>query len=559
MKNKNNVMVKAAMVLALVTGSLSTQAQWLTSGNTTTAPNNILGTNNATDLDIRAGGATRMYIKNSNGFVGIGTATPGFLLDIQNSGNASMNFKSASGNANILIDRGTSSNSSSVNYRTGGSATWQTGNIGNDNFVINNVALSPAALTVLKANNNVGFGTSTPSEKLDVVGNIKSSGNISAVNFTGSGNIDVSGYVGFGSVEQLTDGGANTIASNSNFVPLDSNTRDLGTTAKRWKNLELAGNTFVGGSATINRGLVVSGGINVASGNISSGGDLYTSTGNGVINCGGDSMSASINVMADAFTAGTSNLNANGDEDLFIGGDLEVVGKGYQTGGGAWGVRSDRRLKKDINNFTDGLDKLMKIRPVTFKYNDLMPNHTDQEYVGIIAQEMQEIAPYMVTESPMGQIVSEDENGKEVVVKQGTNYLSYDPNALWYITVNAIKDQQAIIEKQAEQIAALEAKLNMPSGADNRVNTNNSNSSYRLGQNTPNPFNQSTVINFNCGDATQAQIIIRNLNGNLIKSLEVAGKTQVIINASELAQGTYTYTLEIGNRSVDTKLMVITK
>lgn len=251
MKNKNNVIVKAAMVLALVTYSLSSQAQWLTSGNTTAAPNNILGTNNATDLDIRAGGATRMYIKNSNGFVGIGTATPGFLLDIQNSGNASMNFKSASGNANILIDRGTSSNSSSVNYRTGGSATWQTGNIGNDNFVINNVSLSPAALTVLKANNNVGFGTATPSEKLHVIGNILSSGNISAVNFNGSGNIDVSGYVGFGSVEQLTDGGANTIASNSNFVPLSDCVRDLGTSALRWRDIYACGTARVGTTAAV--------------------------------------------------------------------------------------------------------------------------------------------------------------------------------------------------------------------------------------------------------------------------------------------------------------------
>jgi hypothetical protein len=70
--------------------------------------------------------------------------------------------------------------------------------------------------------------------------------------------------------------------------------------------------------------------------------------------------------------------------------------------GGAWAVRSDARLKKDVVDFTDGLAALLKMHPVKFKYNNLMPNSTEQEYVGIIAQEMQEIAPYMVEEKTYG-------------------------------------------------------------------------------------------------------------------------------------------------------------
>jgi len=50
-------------------------------------------------------------------------------------------------------------------------------------------------------------------------------------------------------------------------------------------------------------------------------------------------------------------------------------------------------------------------------------------------------------------------------------------------------------------------------------------------------------------------------NGNLVKQVSIAqsGKGQVTINANELAQGTYTYTLEVNGASVDTKLMVVTK
>ncbi|MEP7169401.1 MAG: tail fiber domain-containing protein [Bacteroidota bacterium] len=250
MQKTNKKIAIAAMIIALAGVTGKTNAQWTLSGNTTTAPNNVLGTNNATDLDIRTGGVNRMYFRNSNGFIGIGTVTPGFLLDIQNSGNASMNFKSATGNANILIDRGSSANTASVNYRTGGIATWQTGSLNNDNFVINNVSLAPAAVTVLKTNNNVGIGIAAPTQKLHVVGNILATGNVNAVSFIGTGNIDVSGYVGFGSVEQLTDGGSNTIASNSSFVPTTGCSYDLGTSALRWNNVNVCSTVGIGVTGT---------------------------------------------------------------------------------------------------------------------------------------------------------------------------------------------------------------------------------------------------------------------------------------------------------------------
>jgi len=83
-----------------------------------------------------------------------------------------------------------------------------------------------------------------------------------------------------------------------------------------------------------------------------------------------------------------------------------------------------------------------------------------------------------------------------------------------------------------------------------------------LFQNQPNPFNQSTVIPYSItSEASNAKIVIRNLNGSLVKQVAISqpGKGQVTINANELAQGTYTYTLEIAGVSFDTKLMVVTK
>ncbi|MBK8848055.1 MAG: tail fiber domain-containing protein [Bacteroidetes bacterium] len=521
----------------------------------------------------------------STGNVGIGTVTPTVRLDVFNAtGGVAVQVKSNTASAFIFMDKKNPGNSNTVSYRTNGVAIWQTGGLGNDDYTIRNLNIGTSPITCLVANNFVGINNPAPTSQLHVIGTGRIDGNLQVSNnstfgasMNVSGNITASGTltaggnvffgdtINFGSAENFIDAGGNSIATNDKLTvgsfTEGTNTFNVVGTAGISSNATIGGTLAVTGATTCgNKLTITSGGVNVIAGDIFSGADLYTSSGNGVINCGGDSMSSFINVMSDVFTPGTSNLNANGDEDLFIGGDLEVVGKGFQTGGGAWGVRSDRRLKKDITPFKDGLEQLLKINPVTFKYNDKFPHADGREFVGIIAQDMQEIAPYMVEEKPMGQIVEEDANGNEVIVKQGTNYLTFDPNALWYITINAIKEQQKIINEQQQKIEALEAMINNSAGNAKSANESAAiRADYSLEQNTPNPFNQTTIIRFNCGDAAQASIIIRDLNGNLVKSLNAAGKTQVIVNANELAQGTYTYTLEIGSRSADTKLMVVTK
>jgi hypothetical protein len=55
--------------------------------------------------------------------------------------------------------------------------------------------------------------------------------------------------------------------------------------------------------------------------------------------------------------------------------DLSINGNANKTGGGTWGTFSDRRIKSDIVDYTSGLDAILKIRPVSFKYNDKSPFH----------------------------------------------------------------------------------------------------------------------------------------------------------------------------------------
>ena len=74
---------------------------------------------------------------------------------------------------------------------------------------------------------------------------------------------------------------------------------------------------------------------------------------------------------------------------------------------------------------------------------------TNKAYIGIIAQEMKEIAPYMV-----GTFKYQDANGNT------TEYLDYNPNALNYILVNALKEQKKLIEEKKNRITKLKNEMN---------------------------------------------------------------------------------------------------
>ncbi|HQV01588.1 MAG TPA: hypothetical protein PLO59_10535, partial [Bacteroidia bacterium] len=115
-----------------------------------------------------SGGAGKTILQNNGDLVGIGTTNPAFVLDVQRAGNASMNFKSTTGTANLILDRANSASTSSVSYRTNGSPTWQTGTLGTDNFAIRNIALGNSSLSVTAATNYIGIGTNAPASRLHV-------------------------------------------------------------------------------------------------------------------------------------------------------------------------------------------------------------------------------------------------------------------------------------------------------------------------------------------------------------------------------------------------------
>jgi hypothetical protein len=130
---------------------------------------------------------------------------------------------------------------------------------------------------------------------------------------------------------------------------------------------------------------------------------------------------------------------------------LFVNGEAAKPGGGNWfNLGSDERVKKDITLFKDGLARLKKLKPVNYKYNGKAGIATGKEYVGLIAQDVQKVCPYMV-----GTFKAKLEEYDE----HETELLSLDTNALTYVMVNAIQELDTKITKLEKLIANQSIKV----------------------------------------------------------------------------------------------------
>jgi len=82
---------------------------------------------------------------------------------------------------------------------------------------------------------------------------------------------------------------------------------------------------------------------------------------------------------------------------------LHVNGTAGKPGGGSWSVPSDARLKKNVQPLRGSLDKLMRLRGVTFEYIDPKSlGELEGERTGMIAQEVEQVIPDWVETGPDG-------------------------------------------------------------------------------------------------------------------------------------------------------------
>jgi hypothetical protein len=110
------------------------------------------------------------------------------------------------------------------------------------------------------------------------------------------------------------------------------------------------------------------------------------------------------------------------------------AGTAYKTSGGsAWAIPSDVRLKSDVAPFNDGLDVLLRIEPKRYHYNGSFGTQKQREEIGVIAQDIQKIAPYMIEPRMMEIDPNDPASPREEI-------LTFNNGALSYITINAIRE-----------------------------------------------------------------------------------------------------------------------
>ena len=164
-----------SIVVPTITGGSGTTQSLIyrsTSGNGTTGADHIFQVGNN-------GGTEAMRILN-NGNVGIGTTAPSSALTVGST-------TGSIGGEITINPQGAANEGAQITFKrslSGGTADWTIDHYGTSNadarFRIFGGASESNGI-IIKENGNIGIGTSSPSEKLEVSGNVK------ATNFIGSG------------------------------------------------------------------------------------------------------------------------------------------------------------------------------------------------------------------------------------------------------------------------------------------------------------------------------------------------------------------------------------
>lgn len=110
---------------------------------------------------------------------------------------------------------------------------------------------------------------------------------------------------------------------------------------------------------------------------------------------------------------------------------------------GVWDVYSDERLKQDVQPYEDGLAAVMTLQPVSFRYNGVEGLSTDETHIGLIAQDVETVAPYMIS-THAGEAL------------QDVRRMS--PQALPYMLANALRELAAELARLEQHLAQLEAQ-----------------------------------------------------------------------------------------------------
>ena len=154
-------------------------------------------------------------------------------------------------------------------------------------------------------------------------------------------------------------------------------------------------------------------------------------------------------------------ITGTGSVVLATSPQISSLGVGTAASGTAGEIRatnaitsfySDERLKTDITEISGALDKVMQLRGVTFRANELAESFgyaNNKEQVGVIAQDVEKVLPQIVVPAPFD--IMQLQEGVEIS-RSGENYKTVHYEKLVPLLIQAIKEQQIMIEELQQKV-----------------------------------------------------------------------------------------------------------
>jgi hypothetical protein len=329
-------------------------------------------------LDSADGSRPNAVFVSNAGSVGVGTTNPLFNFWIGNN--------NTNANTDVIIDSGqTSPFFSALSFFDRGNNAWGIGKEAAGKFFIAEPNFQ-SRLTIVPGG-KVGINTVTPSTRLDVRGDA-SFGDTGAFHIFGDGRVTM-GNIGTLSQITIAAQDAMFVSGFQPFITLNDTNVHFSTRIQSLNaGMSLQGGNFVQG-------------------------------------------------IPDAFmfldAAGRLGIHKVPTVDLDVVGTIRCTSV-TQT--------SSAAFKDDVTPLAPGLDELMRLRPVSYVWNDKAPRDSRGKHdLGFIAEEVEKVLP---------DAVAKDDAGAAVGI---------DYSRITVLAVKAIKEQQARHEADREEIRSLRERL----------------------------------------------------------------------------------------------------
>lgn len=164
--------------------------------------------------------------------------------------------------------------------------------------------------------------------------------------------------------------------------------------------------------------------------------DLPTDSSSNMLNIGNLVYATGVDGTGTALSSGNVGIGIEAPaEKLDVVGNIKTSGCIYYASSSLGTCASDERIKTDVQPFDLGLDALLGINPVQFKYNGLAGFKADgKEQLGVIAQDVEKVAPKLV-KTEMVMLSPKDQEKTQIKV--------VDYGAFTYVIINAVKELYA--------------------------------------------------------------------------------------------------------------------